>query len=656
MENLQKQNQKMDVHTKQYIRRIKYLQIIVFVIMSIFFLIFAQRVVSDNSESLKAVAIAEVQESMQETVNNICIHIDVIRDRLTKEVDVLITDTMDNLENRAVTSVEEILAQMSVCKENAIGNILEAVYETDSGERYHLKVADATVVRITETEEKYFYHNTINKTFELNGNELILFIRQTNIDELAKEEIYTHIHSEYYEGNQYVWVNEVVNIAGGDNYAIRRIHPNLRESEGEYLSTLMQDVKGNYPYLTELEGIREEGKIWQSYYFKNKTNDEITEKFSYSQYYAPFKWIVSTGETLEEAYAYSQKLSEHNLKQVILLMTVFMGLLALVFMIIIKILGKQAHGYRERLMKQSEVLEDIFQTMSAGMVRIRVTDTESSVITINPKGLELFGVESEEEFIMCRKNHVVNTADESDIGNMKATYEKLNDLWDSVVVECRIKWKDDSVHLLRVRNTLVGFDGDAKIIQRMLQDITEERSQQEEALRQAEEKATLDPMTQIKNKRAIEMITRERIKEAASKRISVAVGFVDIDNFRDYNTKYGHLQGDEVIKYVAKVLKESVKGDVGRTGGDEFTFCMLNPSYQDVENAMKEMHRRLNDGIAIMGSGEIIPTPCSIGVVITQGMNLEYDSVLKASDEAMYCAKEKGKNTYYILEEKKEDK
>ena len=175
---------------------------------------------------------------------------------------------------------------------------------------------------------------------------------------------------------------------------------------------------------------------------------------------------------------------------------------------------------------------------------------------------------------------------------MKATYEKLNELWDSVGMECRIKWKDGSVHLLRVRSTLVGFDGEAKIIQRMFQDITEERKQQEEALRKAEEKATLDPMTQIKNKRAIEMITRERIKEAADKIIPIAVGFVDIDNFRDYNTKYGHLQGDEVIKYVAKVLKESVKGEVGRTGGDEFTFCMLNPTYEEVEAAMKEMHRR----------------------------------------------------------------
>ena len=196
---------------------------------------------------------------------------------------------------------------------------------------------------------------------------------------------------------------------------------------------------------------------------------------------------------------------------------------------------------------------------------------------------------------------------------------------------------------------MVEFEGDAKIIQRMCLDITEERREQEAALLQAEEKATLDPMTQIKNKRAIEMITKERIKEAVEKELPIAVGFVDIDNFRDYNTKYGHLQGDEVIKYVASTLKETVKGDVGRAGGDEFTFCMLNPSYQTVEEAMKEMHRKLNKGITIMNTNILIPTPCSIGVVIVKGKELKYDTVLKCSDEAMYYAKEKGKNTYHIL-------
>ena len=113
---------------------------------------------------------------------------------------------------------------------------------------------------------------------------------------------------------------------------------------------------------------------------------------------------------------------------------------------------------------------------------------------------------------------------------------------------------------------------------------------------------------------------------------------------------YGHLQGDAVIKYVASVLKETIHGDIGRNGGDEFTFCILDTSYEEVEKAMKQMHQKLNMGITILETGERIPTPCSIGVVIEQSKDMNYETLVKSSDEAMYRAKEKGKNTYFILE------
>ena len=54
-----------------------------------------------------------------------------------------------------------------------------------------------------------------------------MFILEDDIDVLVKEEIHEYIHLQSYGGNQYIWVNEVLNMEGGDHYAIRRIHPNL---------------------------------------------------------------------------------------------------------------------------------------------------------------------------------------------------------------------------------------------------------------------------------------------------------------------------------------------------------------------------------------------------------------------------------------------
>jgi len=142
----------------------------------------------------------------------------------------------------------------------------------------------------------------------------------------------------------------------------------------------------------------------------------------------------------------------------------------------------------------------------------------------------------------------------------------------------------------------------------------------------------------------------QMVEEAAERDVKLAVGFVDIDDFRDYNTKYGHMQGDEVIKYVANTIKDAIPGIVGRNGGDEFAFCILNTSYQEVEDAMKIVHKKLNDGVVIKETGEKIPTPCSIGVIIEKKKDLDYDYVMEQSDAAMYEAKARGKNTYYILD------
>lgn len=87
---------------------------------------------------------------------------------------------------------------------------------------------------------------------------LYIVASQENLDKEAQKHIYTTIHASKYGQNGYVWVNEVVNYEGGDNYAIRRIHPVLQTGEGQYLSTNVKDVKGNIHcsigYATVIEG------------------------------------------------------------------------------------------------------------------------------------------------------------------------------------------------------------------------------------------------------------------------------------------------------------------------------------------------------------------------------------------------------------------
>ena len=96
---------------------------------------------------------------------------------------------------------------------------------------------------------------------------------------------------------------------------------------------------------------------------------------------------------------------------------------------------------------------------------------------------------------------------------------------------------------------------------------------QQEYQRYLTKKTQLDPMTQLFNKNAVENKIHAMIEQANDTHTRIAVGFLDIDNFRDYNTLYGHQEGDRVIRFVASILKENIDGIVGRNGGDEFLFC-----------------------------------------------------------------------------------
>ena len=318
-------------------------------------------------------------------------------------------------------------------------------------------------------------------------------------------------------------------------------------------------------------------------------------------------------------------------------------------MFVINLIRKNAFDFRKKMWKQVELTEEIYTTMSVGLFRLYMAEDKKKIIKINPKTLELFDVDNTEEFLHRYVNQIVDETNEQAMKVFLGECDKLKKQWDSESVECNVIWKDGTVHLLKLRNTLVEFDENAKIIQCLCQDITEERKLQQLNLMKVEEKATLDPMTQIKNKKAIEEAIRENIKLAGENKQSVAVGFVDIDNFKDYNTKYGHLQGDEVIKHVAYILRDNIKGIVGRNGGDEFSFCMLNVSEQNVEEIMQYVYEKLNEGLPLLESGEMISTPCSIGIVLTNREDVEYGYVIEEADKAMYYAKERGKNTYHIL-------
>jgi len=168
--------------------------------------------------------------------------------------------------------------------------------------------------------------------------------------------------------------------------------------------------------------------------------------------------------------------------------------------------------------------------------------------------------------------------------------------------------------------------------------------------RHLQRKAENDPLTGIYNKTAIGNYIEQTIEGMAQNGGDIVVGFVDIDDFRDYNTKYGHQAGDDVICFVANSLKEQIGNGVGRNGGDEFLFCLTQFSgREEIVYRMKALVQKFNQGFYSEKTGRNMPVPCSIGVTIAKAEESTHESLIEDADEAMYHAKENGKNGYFIL-------
>lgn len=186
-------------------------------------------------------------------------------------------------------------------------------------------------------------------------------------------------------------------------------------------------------------------------------------------------------------------------------------------------------------------------------------------------------------------------------------------------------------------------------VNHLLQCVMELQMHEKAEQKSLEKKAEKDPMTGVMNKKAIAAKVQQMAEEIEPRDGKIAVGFVDIDDFRDYNTNYGHAEGDHVIKFVAHTLREMIPGAVGRNGGDEFVFCMETDGREIVTQTMELLTRKLKNGVINGVTGERMSIPCSIGIVIERAGKTDYRKLIQEADEAMYQAKGNGKNTYYIM-------
>lgn len=165
----------------------------------------------------------------------------------------------------------------------------------------------------------------------------------------------------------------------------------------------------------------------------------------------------------------------------------------------------------------------------------------------------------------------------------------------------------------------------------------------------AEEKATIDQLTGLKNREvALNML---RILAARGTRVGVL--FVDLDNFKQFNDEHGHHVGDQVLETISRRLKNSVRVPdvVCRYAGDEFVVIVNDEDRETIQTVAERVQSSLNRQIRTSDAASL-PVTGSIGVAILGIHGSSAAEVLKNADAAMYMAKRAGRNKISWFEEK----
>jgi diguanylate cyclase (GGDEF)-like protein len=164
-----------------------------------------------------------------------------------------------------------------------------------------------------------------------------------------------------------------------------------------------------------------------------------------------------------------------------------------------------------------------------------------------------------------------------------------------------------------------------------------------------EELSTIDGLTGIANRRYLDEVLEKEWRRALRTGDILAVILIDIDYFKKYNDCYGHVAGDECLRKVAKALKDSVKraGElVARYGGEEFVVVLRSVSKEDALK-LGEILRQDVESLNILHAQSEVSryVTISAGVAaVIPNRELLYTSLFSKADNALYQAKEKGRN------------
>lgn len=273
--------------------------------------------------------------------------------------------------------------------------------------------------------------------------------------------------------------------------------------------------------------------------------------------------------------------------------------------------------------------------------------------------LDLFGCE-EEVFKDRYYNSFEMLVYKADRGGVKEQIKFQTESGNALTLNFRIKGLLDNVMFVEFRGN-IGEAGDHKVISGMLSDMTEMVLAQRELGRMNERmyanseakqeelrsKISKDDMTGILNKAATKSSIEDILASTDTSHVH-ALFMIDTDHFKSVNDTFGHQFGDETIKMCANIIKKTFRDSdiVGRVGGDEFMVFMKDTTREVTQKKASELNESFRRKLE--KDDKSVNISCSIGIAFYPISGQTYEVLYAGADEALYDAKEGGRDRYCI--------
>ncbi len=166
-----------------------------------------------------------------------------------------------------------------------------------------------------------------------------------------------------------------------------------------------------------------------------------------------------------------------------------------------------------------------------------------------------------------------------------------------------------------------------------------------EELASAKEKVLIDGLTQINNRKAFDTKMSNAFKRKSKEIDPFTLAMVDIDFFKKINDEYGHTVGDDVLRKVARTIKEAFRSNdfVSRYGGEEFAIIIKRIDMHYIQKICERLRASI-EAIDIKIDNKTIPISISIGIAFCNQSDTQ-KTLIDRADKALYLAKHSGRNT-----------